>query len=178
MQSSHCLSRLQAVEHLKTITVGKELAHMIGIAMSKSRRPQACAIVIECTGTIHHLIASVTIQVCHVERVIALSCIGTIRLAVLVVSSRSAAVEMPHVGQRPIGISPSFHDGASIHASAQEHLHRLPIERSSTQAQRIGKFPVVFLITRVPCPIVLIPIGSPLGRCLSLWSTSYEIGTR
>ena len=165
------------MEHLQTLAVGQELTHMVGIAMSEPRTPQASAIIIKSTRTIHHLVLAITVEVSHVKRVITLTCVGAIRLAILIVTARSVGVKFPQSSQLTIGIFPTLHDGTSIDTTPEENLVGLSVKRSRTKAQRVGEFPSVLTRARVPFPVVCLPVGSPLSGSLSLGTTSNEVCT-
>ena len=94
--------------HLKTFTVGQEVTHMVGITMTETCRPQSVTVIIHRHRAVHHLIATVAIKVGHVERVVALTGIGTVGLAVLVGLDIVIGIELPHTGQFTIGIAPAL----------------------------------------------------------------------
>ena len=110
MQGHHRLAALQTVVHLQTVTVRQELAHVLCIAMTKARAPQAVAIIIHSHRPIHHLIFTIAVEVGHGERMVALSTVGAIGLAVLVgiLTSRLCTVKTPAASQLSVLEVPSL----------------------------------------------------------------------
>ena len=132
--------------YLQALAIGQEAAYMTGVAMSQAAGPQAAAVVVPGTGTVHHLIVAVAIKVCDMEGMVALSVIVAIGTPVLIdiAAALIAGINMPQPRQliRTI-ILPGFHHRTAIDATSQEYLPALAGKLRNADAKRVGTLPVV-----------------------------------
>ena len=147
MECHHCYTALQAVPHLKAFTVGQELAHMLCVTMTELGTPQSVAIVVQCHGAIHHFVFSVTVEVSHGEGVVALSTIGAVELAILVLvaSASHCTVETPTLAELAVAIVPCLDDGTCIDSTSEDEGRQSidSVEMCNSYTERASTLPIV-----------------------------------
>ena len=124
MQCHHRLARLQAVEHLQALTARQELTHMVSIAVPKPCIPKPDAVMVYCHRAIHHLVQSVAVKIGHVQRVVALSGVCAVLLAILA-RTLIVGVETPAAGQDGgtvlHSVVPRLNDAVAIYAASYHY---------------------------------------------------------
>ena len=128
--------------HLQTLAVGQELAHVVGIAMSQLGSPESLTVVIDSHRAVHHLVKAIAVQVGGVERVVALSGVGTIGVAVLALAALPG-VEAPPLRQLSVAVVPCLQDRTCIDAAPYYHRGQARlVETAHAHAERAGPLPV------------------------------------
>ena len=101
------------MEHLQSLALRQEFSHVVGIAVPQAGVPESDAVVVNSQRAIHHLVQSVTVEVGHVQRVVALTGIGAVLLAVLACTF-VVGVESPTFGELTIAPVPRLYDAMGI----------------------------------------------------------------
>ena len=112
------------MEHLQALALRQELAYMVGITVPQTGIPETYTIVVDSHRAIHHLVEPVTIKISNIQRVVALSGIGAMLLAILA-GLAVVGVEAPTLGQDRntvlYTVVPSLDDAVGIYPTSEDN---------------------------------------------------------
>ena len=98
---------------------------------------------INCHRTIHDFIKAIAIKVCYIERVIALSGVSAIGIAILT-AFVIIGIKTPTLGEVSIAIIPSLYHRMSINTTSQnDRRQTCIIETTNSNTERTSTFPII-----------------------------------